>query len=750
MLMSSPQHNDELNIIDDLAHEAAEGVLGDDRPWHIMIVDDDAEVHNATVFALQDIRIDNRPLHFIHAYSAEEALAAIEDNDDVAVAVLDVVMEHESAGLDLIKRIRNDLGRSAMRIILRTGQPGYAPEMRVIREYDINDYKTKSELTRVRLLTTLTTAVRSYDQLQTIMTARRGLSMIVDSAAVLFSHRDLAGFAEAALTGAIALSGADSDAVSGFLCARRTGFGSHLSEPMLFIMSAHGHFTPQLGRPLQDCGTAAAIVESSFAEKKTLQMGGESAFFIAGGDNRHAVLYLSTPTSLTAADRQMLEVFCVNIGIGLENAGLIADLSFSAFTDRLTRLANRSGFVSCIDEHLVAGNKGWSMALVDIDHFSELNDALGHQKGDQLLLAVAQRLGVMLSPDMVLARVGGDVFGLFGPDDALDPRVLLDQFNLPFSVGEYSLPVKATLGLTRLDSAGCGDGIDLLKATNIALNRAKTADRGRWHYYTEDMAAATRSRLDLLHDLRLAVIHQHGLELHYQPQIELVSGRVVGAEALIRWRGADGQFIRPDLFISLAEYSGLIVELGAWVFHTAVRELKAWDAQGLTGIRMAINVSLVQFRDPQFLQRLRAALDEAGIAPERIELEITESVAMMEADTVIAILNELKSMGIQIAIDDFGTGFSSLSYLHRLPIDRLKIDRAFVRDLNSHKGSGASIAQTVIRLGQSLGLSIIAEGIETEEQAQLLMNLGCPLAQGFLYSRPVDSASFIAWCRAHG
>lgn len=753
--MTSTQHNDDLNIIDDLAHEAGEFDHGDHRPWRIMIVDDDAEVHNATVFALQDIRIDGRPLHFIHAYSAQEAITAIESDEDVAVAVLDVVMEHESAGLDLIKKIRHDLGRNAMRIILRTGQPGYAPEMRVIREYDINDYKTKSELTRVRLLTTLTTAVRSYDQLQTIMTARRGLTMIVDSAADLFSHRDLAGFAEAALAGAVALAGtapgtADGAAqtASGFLCARRTGFGSHLSEPMLFVIGATGVFAGQLGRPLQDCGAAAAMTEAAFAEQKSLHERGESAFFISGGENRHAVLYLSTPAALTAADRQMLEVFCVNIGIGLENAGLIADLSFSAYSDRLTRLANRAGFVARLDEHLTSGTKGWAMALIDIDHFSELNDALGHQKGDQLLLAVAQRLGAMLAPNMELARVGGDVFALLGPDEALDPRTLLDQFTPPFSVGEYSLPVKATLGLTRLDSAGGGDGIDLLKATNIALNRAKTADRGRWHYYTEDMAAATRSRLDLLHDLRLAVIHQHGLELHYQPQIDLASGRVIGAEALIRWRGNDGQFIRPDLFISLAEYSGLIVDLGAWVFRTAVRELKAWDAQGLTGIRMAINVSLVQFRDPQFLQRVRAALDETGIAPERIELEITESVAMMEADTVISILSELKAMGIQIAIDDFGTGFSSLSYLHRLPIDRIKIDRAFVRDLDAHKGSGASIAQTVIRLGQSLGLSVIAEGIETEEQAQLLMDLGCPLAQGFLYSRPVDSDGFIAWCRA--
>ncbi|MDQ5942175.1 MAG: diguanylate cyclase [Pseudomonadota bacterium] len=743
--MANALHNDDLNIIDDLAHDVPGVEASDVRPWHILIVDDDAEVHNATLFALQDIRIDGRALHFIHAYTGDEALTAIRSDDDVAVIILDVVMEHESAGLDLVKRIRDDLGRSALRIILRTGQPGYAPEMRVIREYDINDYKTKSELTRVRLLTTLTTAVRSYDQLRTIMSARRGLSLIVDTAADLFSHRDLPGFADAAVRSAIALAG---HGASGFLCARRSGFGSHLNEMRNFIIGAAGTFAGLTGKPLQDSGDAAATVERVLNEQESRLSGNEAVFFIGGNVERHAVLYLSTLSPLAAADRQMLEVFCVNIGIGLENAGLIADLSFSAYTDRLTRLPNRIGYVARIDERLRAGANECTMALIDIDHFSELNDALGHQKGDQLLLAVAQRLGAMISPGMELARVGGDVFGLFGPDEELDPRLLLDQFNQPFSVGEYSLPIKATLGLTQVGNAGCSDGIDLLKATNIALNRSKNGDRGRWHYYTADMAAATRSRLDLLHDLRLAVIHQHGLELHYQPQIEFASGRVVGAEALIRWRGNDGNFIRPDLFISLAEYSGLIVELGAWVFNTAVNELKVWDAQGLTGVRMAINVSLVQFRDPQFLPRVRAALADTGISPDRIELEITESVAMMEADTVIAILTELKQMGIQIAIDDFGTGFSSLAYLHRLPIDRLKIDRAFVRDLDSQQGSGASIAQTVIRLGQSLGLSIIAEGIETKEQAQLLMDLGCPLAQGFLYSKPVDSKAFVAWCQS--
>lgn len=741
--MTSGPHHDDLDIVDDLVPDASSARPLDEPKWHILIVDDDPEVHNATVFALQDIRIDDRPLHFLHAHTGTEALAMVKADDDIAVVILDVVMEHESAGLDLVRVIRKELGRSEMRVILRTGQPGYAPEMRVIREYDINDYKTKSELTRVRLLTTLTTAVRSYDHLKRLITGRRALSHIVESAPLLYAQRDVAGFCKAAVDNAAALI--DENSVDVFLCAHRANYGSHLSAQPYFIVGAVGCFTAQLGRPLQDTGSAVALVDQALARREHVREGNAAAFYIAANEANPAVLFVAAAKPLSEEQSQLLAVYCVNIGVGLENAGLIADLSFSAYSDRLTRLANRIGFVARIDDHLRSEEQGWTMALIDIDHFSELNDALGHQKGDQLLLSVAQRLSMALLPRMTLARVGGDVFGIFGPDEMLDPRQLMDHFRLPFAVGEYSLPVQATIGLVRLDEAAASDGIDLLKAANIALNRAKTGDRGRWHYYTSDMAVAMRSRLDLLHDLRLAVEHRRGLELHYQPQVSLVSGEVIGAEALIRWRGADGNFIRPDLFISLAEYSGLIVELGAWVFHTAVNELKAWDAQGIRGVHMAINVSLVQFRDPTFLSRMRAALDTAGIAPDRIELEITESVAMLDAEMVISTLQELKTMGIQVAIDDFGTGFSSLSYLHRLPIDRLKIDRAFVRDLGSARASGASIAQTIIRLGQSLGLQIIAEGIETEEQAQLLVDLGCPFAQGFLYSRPVDSASFINW-----
>ncbi|MBA3998244.1 MAG: hypothetical protein C0466_13915 [Candidatus Accumulibacter sp.] len=746
LIADRPDPDDRLDILDD-GDGPTGGIEHKRKGWRILIVDDDREVHNATLFALHDILIDGRPLHFLHAYTGAEALAILRDEADVAVALLDVVMEHESSGLDLVHTIRNDLGLSELRIILRTGQPGYAPELRVIRDYDINDYKTKSELTRIRLLTTLTTALRSYDQIRTITAGRRGLALIVNSAADLFSRRALKGFAEGVLTQLAALLGLPPE---GLLCARDTQPVQGSEKRPLMVVGAAGKYSALIDCPLDTIDDPLIVgdIRRCIAEKRNIYGDGATALYFTGDDGHSAAVFLATQEPLSATDKQLLEVFCVNIAVGLENVNLFSDLKFFAFSDPLTQLPNRKGFIDAIDARRRRGATDWTVALIDIDHFSEINDALGHQKGDLLLLAVAQRLRTVLGAGHTLARVGGDVFALLAPDLHLDPAALLALFAEPIAVGDYLLPVHATIGLTRLADEG-GSGLDLLKTTNIALNRAKNDRRGRWQYYTRDMTEATRARLDLLHSLRVAIVEKRGLAVHYQPQIDLVSGRVVGAEALIRWTTDDGRNIPPDQFISLAEYSGLILDLGEWVLRTAAAQLMEWDAAGLPPLRMAVNVSPTQFRDSRFASRLKGILAELAVPPQRIELEITEGVAMLDAETVISTLREVRALGAEVAVDDFGTGFSSLSYLHRLPLNRLKIDRSFVNDMGRPGNSGTGIADMVVKLGQSLGLSVIAEGVETEAQAELLRGIGCELAQGYLYARPMAAGAFRDWLEAH-
>ena len=300
------------------------------------------------------------------------------------------------------------------------------------------------------------------------------------------------------------------------------------------------------------------------------------------------------------------------------------------------------------------------------------------------------------------------------------------------------------MGLTSLMGAGV-NARDALKDANIALKRAKKSRRGGFIMFSADMGSDIRERVRLLQGLRSAVEAER-LFIVYQPQMHLDSGRVVGVEALIRWRNDDGTFVPPDRFIPLAEASGMIVAIGDWVLRMSCMELVRLQALGFPQLRMSVNVSQIQFRHPQFLEKLNAALVDTGIPAQCLELEITESVAMEDAEFMLETLQLVRGLGISIAIDDFGTGYSSLSQLRQLPIDRLKIDRAFVSEL-SDKVSAGHIAAMVVELGRNLNLTVIAEGIETEAQALQLRQLGCHEGQGYLYAKPMTAIDVKEWLR---
>jgi len=324
----------------------------------------------------------------------------------------------------------------------------------------------------------------------------------------------------------------------------------------------------------------------------------------------------------------------------------------------------------------------------------------------------------------------------------VDPLAVLSLFKAPFVVQDDSMVVTATMGLTR--SLG-GDilGRDALKDASIALKLAKKNRRGSFVAFSADMVQDIRERVRLLQALRLAVETER-LFVVYQPQVNLITGKVVGVEALIRWRNEDGSFVPPDRFIPLAEASGMIVAIGDWVLRVSCHELVRLQAMGLPDLRMSVNVSQIQFRHPGYLQRLNSALADTGIDPRCLELEITESVAMEDPDFMLEVLHKVRELGISIAIDDFGTGYSSLSHLRQLPIDRLKIDRAFVTEL-SKEVVGGHIAAMVVELGRNLNLTVIAEGIEEEAQAKILLGMGCHEGQGYLYAKPLTAVQLKEW-----
>jgi diguanylate cyclase (GGDEF)-like protein len=727
---------DELVFADEPDEARGSGAPGSQAPaWRILVVDDDADVHSTTTFALGNVEMQSRPLAFLHAYSANEAFHILSREPEIAVVLLDVVMEQADAGLQLVRRIREELGRNDVRIILRTGQPGYAPEVEAIRGYDINDYRTKSELTRTKLYTTVAAAIRSYQQIRALHENRIGLERIVAAGAELMALHGMQAVARGILSQTALLLGQQPE---GVLCVRETG---PAQPEVLRAVAALGACRHLEGREL--AGQFATSATRALELGRGSVDDGLLTLHFPGKSGHDFIACIPLDRPILESEERLLQVFASMVAVSLDNVELVTRLNKAAFHDSLTGLPNRTRLVEEIDAILAGpARAGAVLALVDLDHFAETNDALGHHFGDMLLGAVACRLKSRLDPSLVVARIGADTFCVLGGLDTVQPAPIQALFREPFRIDGQDVQVSSTLGLVRLfEHDGCG--ADALKDADIALKRAKSQQRAGHFYFSRSMGVETRERVRMMHALR-GGFQRGELFLAYQPQVDLATSRPFGAEALLRWRTEDGRLVPPDRFIPIAEYSGLIVDIGEWVLRQACAELMRLRAAGYRDFTMSVNVSQVQFRHPGFVEMLRRALIDTSVPPEYLELEITESMAMEEPALLVEKLAEVKRLGVSIAIDDFGTGFSSLSHLQRLQVDRLKIDRAFVTEITG-SARGSSIAEMVIQLGRNLGLSVIAEGVEDERQAQILRMLGCPLAQGFLFSRPLTPEDLQEW-----
>lgn len=714
-------------------------------PWRVLVVDDDKDVHESTAFGLRGLEIEGRPLQLLHAYSGAEAVTLLRQERDIAVILLDVVMESENAGLETVDRIRGELGLEHVRIVLRTGQPGQAPEIETIQRYDINDYKTKSELTRVKLFTVLTSTIRSYDQLLRLDSSRRGLEKIIEASNQFLAEQGLRTFAEGVITQIASLIGVQPE---GLVCAAGRS-GVQDQDAQYTVIAAAGTFAAFMDQRIGeiDDPMVAQSLAQALAERRSLLEADHLTLFFPGRENHDFAAFVRAGKPLRAVDARLLEVFCTNIALSASNIDLLTKLREHAFVDPLLGLPNRIALVQQLDDSIRRrAGVGQVLALLDIDQFAETNDMFGYAYGDLLLAAIAKRMAGALPSECVLARVGGDIFGIWGAASVIKPERLAALLEAPFEVEGAARPISLSMGLARCE-ATTSDGQDLFNNASIALKQAKAAGQGGVQYYTAEVGGATRERTRLLHGLHAAFDHQN-LFVVYQPQLNLKTGLAVGVEALLRWRTDSGKFVSPAQFIPVAEQSGLIVPIGHWVLRTALRALVQLRGRH-AALRMAVNVSPLQFAQPDFLRQVDEALAETGVPPQCLELEITESVAVMGMERVAALLQQIRARGIAVAIDDFGTGFSSLSYLDRFPADRLKIDRAFVSALDSGH-AGARIAEMIVPLGQRLQMSVLAEGVETEAQANFLRQLGCDEVQGYLYAKPLALDELTAWLAANG
>ena len=421
------------------------------------------------------------------------------------------------------------------------------------------------------------------------------------------------------------------------------------------------------------------------------------------------------------------------------------NVAFMARHDALTRLPNRVLFRDRMEQAIVMARRGTQFAVIclDLDNFKQVNDTLGHPVGDGLLVAVANRLRTCLRETDTLARLGGDEFaiiqlGVRQPDDAesLASRIT-GVFRQAFDVGGHQVISEASIGVT----VAPGDGVSyeaLMRDADIALYLAKTEGRGTVRFFEPEMDARVHTRRMLEHDLQNAITRDE-FELYYQPFVSLVSNKLIGFEALLRWHHPVQGLVPPLDFIPVAEETGMIVAIGEWVLRTACSEAATWPDD----LSIAVNLSPVQFKNGDVIATIQAALAKSALRPERLELEITESVLLRDTVGTLKALRQLRAMGIGIALDDFGTGFSSLSYLHRFPFSKIKIDQSFVRDLLTNKES-TSIVRAVTGLGKSLSIKTTAEGVETLEQLNMLRAEGCIEAQGYFFSRPKPAAEILS------
>ena len=839
---------------------------GDNSPWIILSIDDDDDVNKLTRLVLRDLTFQGRGVTVLAGRSGAEAIELMTRHPETAVVLLDVVMETDRAGLDVVRRIREELHNPHVRIILRTGQAGQAPELQVIAEYDINDYREKTDLTSQKLISAVTGALRGFRDLQTIRDLARRLRSERQSLAraqaiarlgnwewdipgnrISWSDEIFRIFGLDPETTAISyetflgsvhpedrervrqtVAHCLENATAGYEIEHRVlrpdGGVRHVNEIGEVVRDA-------FGQPLRMVGTVHDITERKEAEEQlriaTSVFGGamaevEEQLTVTAKVFEHAIegVMITDPegtivsvnpafTAITGfsaeeaigktprilrSDRQGKafykqmwreildngiwqgelwnrrrngEAFPLSESItAIRNASgklinyvsVFHDLThikakeqalhFQTYHDSLTGLPNRDLFQDRLNQALGNALRNTGKVLVlffDLDSFKNVNNSLGHTAGDQLLQDVSERLRFFIREGDTLARLGSDTFAIIlreikQPQDALTVvRKLTGALSEAFVIADQKLFVTSSIGITLYPDDG-DNAQTLIKNADIALARAKKAGRNNFQYYMPDMGLQANQRMVLERNLRLG-LERGEFILHYQPRVDIGSGTVIGMEALVRWNHPETGLVSPGEFIPVAEETGLIIPMGQWILETACRQARQWIDAGHGQLRVSVNLSARQFRQENLLEVIEATLRDTGLPPDNLELEITESIVMDHVDKAIAILERLRGLGLHIAVDDFGTGYSSLNYLKRFPINTLKIDQSFVRDL-TRDSDDAAIISAIIALARNMRLSVVAEGVETREQLAFLREEACDELQGYYFSRPLDADAF--------
>ncbi len=748
-----------MDFLIDEASSGAAATAGNGVPWRVLIVDDAQEVHEATAFALRGFTFEGRGVELLHARSADAAKDLLRRYEDIAVAIVDVVMETERAGIQLIDWMRNELGNHLTRIILRTGQPGYAPESDVIVQHEIDGYKEKSEMTRTRLVTMLVTSLRGYRQLRALEHHEAGLRQLVDGLADLLDTPDVATLTRTMIEQLAALFRAPA---TGVVCACErapagTGGCAELAVSDLHLLAARGDYAVANAACAceVDPTDLTAALRACLDACEPVVAHGHACLFLhtAGGLCGVAAVRLPDDAVEPAEAHELLRLFAINAAVRYQNARLFEHVHTLAYTDTSTGLPNFAAFTETFAAYCDAHPDANAMVvLFDVQRYRVIEHGVGPEHALKALQAAGERLRTGLPDAPVVAHRRGDEFAvMLVGDQVARPEEIAGRidrlFETPLRVGDVVFTLRPRLAMATREGPA-DDAPTLARRAGVALDELRRSGTGAGRYlvYRHDMSEAAYERL------RIATLLSSEdtadlCHVYCQPILDTHSERVVAGEALLRFIQHDGTMISTASAIAAAEASGLILDLGHWALRQSLHQHRRLLDAGLK-VRINVNLSPAQIQSNQITRIFDDAFAETGFDPNYLNIEVTEGIFMEGDAGTIAFLEWLRDKGARIHIDDFGTGYSSLSYLRKLPVDGLKIDRSFVMDMVDNPDCSAVIG-SIVGVGNALGLELTAEGVETRNQRDALEKLGVEKLQGFLYAKALPHEGFLAYAQGH-
>lgn len=712
--------------------------------WLILTVEDNDIFQQSLVSALSRMIIQGKTLEILTASSAKQAKVVLEQRPDINLVLLDVVMETDDAGLRLIDHIRFTLQNPITRIILLTGQPGMAPNRSVMEQYDIDDYWCKTELGEEHLFNVMNGNLKTWQRMSDLKNAHQGLEKVVTASQKISCHHNLSPFSQTVLEQIDQIIGISDGGIMSL----------KMSDPLDLnndsaVLAATGQYQPYVGQPLVSIENNLLLkrIQQLLEQKQHIFDGHSSLLYFSFREPNpvYYVIVVKSTDVLTESNIHLLKVFAENIANGFSNIALTDYLNELAFKHWQTGIYNRNWFCKQLENEAYWNNNA-QIVLISIDRLSDITVTFGEKFVIQLLETVYAELSD-ITGIQAIAIISRDAFAILLEKSQLLTAEKFEQIlgkknhiqHLEHKVIAQAVSAQLTPSLNHSPER-------LLGQLESHLLRLRTTSSSHFHHVSLDNEAIFSKHIRLLNEFNLGLTRDE-VQAYLQPKVNMNTGKLVGFEALARWFKPNGEMVPPGVFIPIAEASGLVEQLDRVILLKSCSAIKQLEAAGIQ-VPISFNVSCHELLLSDFSSSILEVLAAENVAPQLVDMEITETLAMINYEEVSATLRKLIQLGMDVSIDDFGTGFSSLSHVTELAATTLKIDKSFVQYLGE-KSSSEHIVDMIIRVATRFGMKVIAEGVETALQRDKLIELGCTIGQGYFYARPMPIDEAVQWAMAN-